>query len=451
MTVSASVVPTGEERLIGQDELFFSTTDRRGVIRAGNSVFVRVSHYSLEELIGSPHSLVRHPDMPAGAYRLMWDRLLAGRPMGAYVKNLAKDGSHYWVFATVTPLGDGFLSVRMAPRTTLQAAAEQLYVEVRAAEREAADVHGLDRRAVGALGAERIEAGLRQLGFADYDEFLLAALPAEIAARGRLVTDSYVRPWVSGSMSDLLTSSAALEDLLGELIHRLEGYRALSEQLVRSSMRMLEMTQRLDLSVGAARRASDTVADTAPVLRNVAHVMATPMHTAVQALESLMPRLKALRADVGALRFRIALAVLHNDMVASFAAEVADGVAPTASLHEVPLLCDAVHEGVVEMALTTRLVDAELRDVTSLVADAGEHLDEFRRFLGQWRILVMRHRAGGVLGELLNPIDEQIAAGHDGIEMLRSLGTECRSAVLSLDAAEIEDHVSRIRVAAATA
>src|SRR5664279_2239091 len=96
MTVSASVVPTGEEGLIGQDELFFSTTDRRGVIRAGNSVFVRVSHYSLEELIGSPHSLVRHPDMPAGAYRLMWDRLLAGRPMGAYVKNLAKDGSHYW-------------------------------------------------------------------------------------------------------------------------------------------------------------------------------------------------------------------------------------------------------------------------------------------------------------------------------------------------------------------
>src|SRR5450755_433723 len=123
MTASASVVPTGRERVIGPDELFFSTTDGRGIIRAGNSVFVRVSRYSLGELTGSPHSLVRHPDMPAGAYRLMWDRLLAGRPMGAYVKNLAKDGSHYWVFATVTPLGDGFLSVRMAPRTALQAAA----------------------------------------------------------------------------------------------------------------------------------------------------------------------------------------------------------------------------------------------------------------------------------------------------------------------------------------
>ena len=78
MTASALVVPTGVERLIGPGELFFSTTDRRGVIRAGNSVFVRVSHYSLQELTGSPHSLVRHPDMPAGAYRLMWDRLLAG-------------------------------------------------------------------------------------------------------------------------------------------------------------------------------------------------------------------------------------------------------------------------------------------------------------------------------------------------------------------------------------
>ena len=239
--------------------------------------------------------------------------------------------------------------------------------------------------------------------------------------------------------------------MLAQLIARLEGYGSLSDQLVRSSTRMLDMTHRLDHSVDAARRASDTVADTAPVLRNVAQVMATPMHTAVTALESLMPRLKALRTDVAALRFRIALAVLHNDMVAAFAAEVADGLAPVASLHEVPLLCDAVHEGVIAMAGTTRLVDAELRDVTALVADAGEQLDEFRRFLGQWRILVMRHRAGGALGALLNPIDEQISAGHDGIEMLRSLGSECRSAVLGLDPGAIEDQVGRIRLAAATA
>jgi PAS domain S-box-containing protein len=193
MTISVSVSPTGVEHRIGPAELFFSTTDQRGVIRSGNSVFVRVSHYSLEELTGSPHSVVRHPDMPAGAFRLMWDRLLAGRPMAAYVKNLARDGSYYWVFATVTPLGEGFLSVRMAPGVAeLLGPVKDLYPQVRAAEQEATE-RGLDRRAVAALGAERIEEGLRGLGFAGYDEFLLAALPAEVAARGLLVSDTFVR------------------------------------------------------------------------------------------------------------------------------------------------------------------------------------------------------------------------------------------------------------------
>jgi hypothetical protein len=399
--------------------------------------------------MGSPHSLVRHPDMPAGAFRLMWDRLLAGRPMGAYVKNLAQDGSHYWVFATVTPLGEGFLSVRMAPRVAeLLAPATELYTQVLAVEQEAAQARGLDRRALGELGAQRIEEGLRGLGFSGYDEFLLAALPAEIAVRGRLVTNSFVRSWARGPMAELLAGAAALEGQLSELVDRLEAYQTLSEQLVRSSRRMLTMTIRLQESVVAAQRASAAVADSAPVLRNVANVMAGPMRSAVEALEQLAPRLDALRSDIASLRFRIALAVLHNDMVAAFAAEVADGAAPASSLAEVPLLCDAVHEGVLEMATTSKLVDAQSRDVAGLVGLAGERLDEFRRFLGQWRILVMRHRVGGALGALLGPIDDQIAAGHDGIELLRTLGSQCRSAVLGLDPAALVAQVGRIRDAA---
>jgi len=450
MTISVAVQPTGVEHLIGPDELFFSTTDRRGVIRSGNSVFVRVSHYSLDELTGSPHSLVRHPDMPAGAYRLMWDRLLAGRPMGAYVKNLARDGSYYWVFATITPLGEGFLSVRMAPGVAgVLGPVKGLYAQVRAAEQEAAEVQRLDRRAVAVLGAQWIEEGLRGLGFAGYDDFLLAALPAEIAARGRLVTDSFARSRVRGPLADLLAGAVALEARLGELVHRLEAYQQLSEQLVRASARMLTMTHRLDQAVGAARRASEEVADTAPVLLNVATVMAGPMRGAVESIEQLASRLDTLRADIAALRFRIALAVLHNDMVAAFVAEVVDGTAPVTSLAEVPLLCDAVHEGVLEMTTTAAGVDADLRDVATLVGVAGERLDEFRRFLGQWRILVMRHRAGGSLGALLGPIDDQIADGHDGIEMLRALGGQCRSAVLGLDADALETLLARIRTASA--
>jgi hypothetical protein len=79
-------------------------------------VFADVSGYSIEELVGSPHNMIRHPDMPAGVFRGIpadAGSLLSGRAMAAFVKNLAKDGSAYWVFATITPLDGGFLSVRM--------------------------------------------------------------------------------------------------------------------------------------------------------------------------------------------------------------------------------------------------------------------------------------------------------------------------------------------------
>ncbi|HEY6795486.1 MAG TPA: PAS domain-containing protein [Kineosporiaceae bacterium] len=450
MAVGIKAEPTGIERVVAPDELFFSTTDRRGVIRSGNSVFVRISGYSLGELTGSPHSLVRHPDMPGGAFRLMWDRLLDGRPMGAFVQNLAKDGGHYWVFATVTPLGDGFLSVRLAPRSPLLEPARQLYRQVLAAEREAIR-EGADRRSAAALGARLIEDGVQALGFASYDDFIVDALPAEIASRSRLVSASYARSWARGPIADVLAGAGELDATLATQVEQLDAYRTLAERLTSSAAEVLAVARRLDRSVEVARQASARVTDTAPVLLNVATVMAAPMHVAVRVLEQLAARLARLRADVAALRFRIALASLHTDMVAAFAAEVADGTAPAGTLGEVPLLCDAVHDGVVDMAWTARALGEDLREAVELVTEAGFRLEEFRRFLGQWRILVLRHRAGGALGELLRPIDEELGAGHQGIELLRGLADRCRSGTVPMNEPALEAHVGRIRAAAASA
>ena len=103
------------DRIVQIDELFFSTTDRRRVITGANTVFGALSHYTRAELIGAPHNIVRHPEMPGGAFAIMWDRLLTGHPMVAYVKNLASDGSSYWVFATITlPLSPTEMSAKVA-------------------------------------------------------------------------------------------------------------------------------------------------------------------------------------------------------------------------------------------------------------------------------------------------------------------------------------------------
>jgi len=444
MTLGGLVESRDVEQLIRPDELFFSTTDRQGRIRTGNSVFVRISGYSLAELSGAPHNIVRHPEMPAGVFRLVWDRLLAARPVGAYVLNQAKNGSRYWVFATMTPSADGFLSVRVAPQGGLFEQVKQVYRQVNAAEGRAAE-QGLGRREVALVGLRTLEHLLHELGFGSHEEFLTEALTAEVAARDRLASAGYARPHARGPIRQVLAGAEALETLLAGLVRSLENYRMLSDRLVRASERVLDVARRLDGAVTTARAASAMVAETAPVLGNVARVMAGPMADAVAALERLVPGLAGLRADVTDLRFRIALASLHNDMIAMFAAEVVDGTAPATSLREVPLLCDAVRDSALEMSARVSQVNAALRGIVAAIEETGERLLSFQRFLGQWRILVMRHRAQGALGDLLHSIDAEFAAIWQAMDMLRSLGEEFERSAVPFDVEELEAQVARIR------
>lgn len=103
-TVRPSLItPTGVERTFGVDEIIVSKTDPQGRITYANPVFLRVSAYSEDQLLGKPHSVVRHPDMPRILFKLLWDTIAAGQEIFAYINNLAADGAHYWVLAHVTP------------------------------------------------------------------------------------------------------------------------------------------------------------------------------------------------------------------------------------------------------------------------------------------------------------------------------------------------------------
>lgn len=104
--MALTVHPTGNEAMLGEEELIVSKTDLKGRITYANDVFIRMAKYSYRELMGAPHSLIRHPDMPRCVFKLLWDTLETRQEIFAYVVNLAKDGSHYWVFAHVTPTLD---------------------------------------------------------------------------------------------------------------------------------------------------------------------------------------------------------------------------------------------------------------------------------------------------------------------------------------------------------
>jgi PAS domain S-box-containing protein len=100
---ATSTQPTGVERTFGDEEIIVSKTDGRGFITYANDVFLRVSGYDESELVGKPHNVIRHPDMPRCVFRLLWETIAGGEEMFAYVLNLAADGAHYWVFAHITP------------------------------------------------------------------------------------------------------------------------------------------------------------------------------------------------------------------------------------------------------------------------------------------------------------------------------------------------------------
>ena len=176
------------ERRLADSELFFSTTDAKGVITAGNRVFERVSGYSLDELIGRAHNIVRHPDMPRAVFQVLWDTIGAGQPVAAYVKNRAKDGSYYWVLASVAPIAGGYLSVRLAPGGEHFAMAKAVYEQLVALEREIEGDDVRERKHSIEASVSRCGELLAEAGYPDYYAFMRAALSAEVARRARPAT-----------------------------------------------------------------------------------------------------------------------------------------------------------------------------------------------------------------------------------------------------------------------
>lgn len=346
-----NVAPDDPEVVFPPERFFYSRTDKRGVIQSGNALFASVSGYDPDALLGAPHRIVRHPDMPRCIFARLWAEIGADRPFSGYVVNRTQEGRHYWVFATLVSTPEGYISIRQAPRAAEFATAKALYATLKAAEgpRPAPDAEA-------ALFQEQLSAA----GYRSYGDFIAGAAQAELAARPEAAAILGPVNELSAMRGRLAQLSVTQDDLLGTFS---------TLYLVPTNMRIL--ASRLEPSGGPVSAIADSYKRTAAELMSRLRGTAGKGQGAARDLLGRMDEAIYFSAITRILR--IAAANLQNDQAFGHGTLGID-------LRAVLTWCERMEE------LNTASVDAVLTQIRHLQHEA-EAIQRLMSGLEQVRIL----------------------------------------------------------------
>lgn len=365
---------TEHEREFGIGELFFSTTDAKGIIQSGNDVFARVAAYDECEMIGKPHSLIRHPEMPRCVFKLLWDTLEQGQTIAAYVKNQAKTGEPYWVMATVSPCDGGYLSVRLKPTSDYLGIVKTVYPELRALERELGGDREIERKQAMQASAERLMEILANAGFPNYSAFMNAALAAELASRAeRLAAGSVNRaqrqrtPLVA-IQEDCDSVNAFLDGLFGSGLNGHAKLTELSRQLSTKTGFVLELAESLRLFSLNALLASTRLGEDGVVLHTVAGIMRRTSDSMRNVMGGLSSDLEGAEGLLGEVGFRVSVAKLQAQMASVFTNELL--LEQRSSADEI----DRWSRRMLDVARLASCLDASFGQLRTAIGGLGKHL-----------------------------------------------------------------------------
>jgi aerotaxis receptor len=326
--------PLDASRDFRVDEMFFSTTDRKGRIQLGNDAFVRVSGYARAELVGQAHNIVRHPDMPRSVFRLVWDRLARGQTVAGLIKNMASDGRYYWVVALLTPIENGYLSIRFKPTTSLHAKVEAIYRQMHTAEQSA--------EAAGKSGSEAMDSAeqlltdaLQSAGFPDYESFMRALLHDELKGRDEALAQAGLALFPE-RLPDAHSSDASLDTLrliydesrkaydeINTLYANLDELSALNTELGERSKAVLKQTVEFRfIAFNAALRAARLGGEAAS-LGVIADYLGGASTRTTAGVTSLSEGVAGVSTTLSEIIFNLAAARLQIEMLLSFCVELA--------------------------------------------------------------------------------------------------------------------------------
>lgn len=360
--------PVDQEVEYGISEMFFSTTDSRGVILTGNDVFVKVSGYSKDELVGMPHSIIRHPDMPRAVFRLLWDTLHAGRSIAAYVKNLSKSGRYYWVLAYVQPVDCGYLSIRIKPTSPILQLIPGVYKSMLDAEEKG----GMD------AAVEVLVKTLGSLGFASYEEFMTHALTEELKAANAHFGERKASAQTSGA-SALESGISRAQALFGEISRANHTIFSSIDSLARVGKLLTERLKLLSQLTSALKRMAlnaaiqaERIGEQAACLTVVATLIQnTAAETAADA-EGIQDLATVLIGDAQGVGFNIGAARIQTEMCTRFLSEVQRLLETTTDQAELKEVCDNCHMLVSALDRCTSFVTEALSSFEKRISQLGE-------------------------------------------------------------------------------
>jgi len=388
MSSRTTIVPVHAPREFLVNELFFSTTNHKGIITSVNGVFTRVSNYPAEAMIGKPHNIIRHPDMPRAVFKLLWDYLLAGKSIAAYVKNMASDGRYYWVLALAAPIEGGrYLSVRFKPSSQLFAIITDVYSELRAIE-QAHDDRGEEPKAGMRAAEARLGEILQAKGFADYDAFMRAMLLQELKSRDGILAREHQSMFpplppqradeglLGSALRAIYQSSQQMYGQINGLYAQLDEYARLNEQLSVQSRTILKLTSEFRLICLNLTVTSSKLGDTGRTLSVIATHLGEASSQVADIVSGLTTQVTKMSNWLGETVFSLAWARLQFEMVIAYCheiltvlAEQGHDVAPSTHLSKLADLRFAFCETIELTGQSLQGLAKELNGLTANVED----------------------------------------------------------------------------------